>query len=273
VEIGLALGTVDAGSGQPVPLRRVAEQALEAERLGYSSAWVMDHLFLDRDGARGGAHDPFVQLGHLAAVTTRITLGVLVAGAPFRHPAQLAREAAAVADAAPGRFVLGLGAGWHEPEFAAFDLPFERKVSRLAEYVPIVKRLLAGERLNASGDFYALRQASILTTAPPPPVWVAAFKPRMIELTSEFADGWNAAWLEPDASRFMELKSMVDEAQSRVGRRGRLLISAGVQVGSAGDPQEAIATYEKAGADHVVFNFGERPFLSYEPALMKKPFS
>lgn len=272
MELGLALGTVDADSGRPVPLAEIGDRAVQAEALGYSSAWVMDHLFIDRDGVRGGGHDPFVTLGHLAARTGRITLGVLVAAAPFRHPAQLAREASAVADAAPGRFVLGLGAGWHEPEFSAFDLPFEHKVARLAEYVPLVMRLLAGERISQRGDFYTLSEASILTTAPAPPVWIAAFGPRMIELTARSADGWNAAWLEADPARFLELKAVVDSAQRRVERARPLAISAGLQVGST-DPRPALSAYEKAGADHVILNFGARPFLSFDPELMERPFS
>lgn len=273
MEIGLALGTLEAGSGRPVPLAQVAEQAAAAEGLGYSSAWVMDHLLIERDGARHAAHDPFVTLAYLAAVTSRITLGVLVAAAPFRHPAQLAREAAAVADAAPGRFILGLGAGWHEPEFRAFDLPFERRVARLAEYLPIVKQLLAGRSLSAAGDFYRLREAAILTTAAAPPVWVAAFKPRMQHLAATFADGWNVAWLGADVSRFRELKSVIDEMQSRRRRERPLTISAGVQVEPAADLAKTLAAYERAGAEHVILNFGAQPFLSFDAAAMKRAFS
>ena len=272
MRIGLALGTVDAGSGRPVPLAQVAEQALEAERLGYSSAWVMDHLFVERDGARHGAHDPFVTLAYLAAVTHRITLGVLVAAAPFRDPGQLAREAAAMTDAAPGRFVLGLGAGWHEPEFTAFNLPFERRVARLNEYVPIVKRLLAGEQVSVRGDFYRARAAEVLNTAPAPPVWVAAFKPRMIQLTVELADGWNAAWLDQDPSRFLELKSIVDEARARNRRERPLTISVGVHVGPGRDVRRTLAGYAEAGAEHVILNFGPRPFESFEPGAPKRAF-
>ena len=273
MDIGLALGTLDAGSGKPLPLARVAEQAVEAERLGYSSAWVMDHLIIERDGQRVAAHDPFVTLGHLAGRTRRITLGVLVAGAPFRHPGQVAREAAAVADAAPGRFVLGLGAGWHEPEFAAFGLPFARKVARLEEYVPIVTGLLAGQSLSVDGEFYRLREATILTTAPPPPVWVAAFQPRMLELTARHADGWNAAWLGADPGRFSDLKRQLDEACTRVGRERPLTITAGVQADPAGALAPLLDAYEKAGADQVIINFGLRPFVSFDPAAMARPFA
>jgi alkanesulfonate monooxygenase SsuD/methylene tetrahydromethanopterin reductase-like flavin-dependent oxidoreductase (luciferase family) len=269
VEIGLALGTVDARSGRPLPLADVAEQAAEAEQLGYSSAWVMDHLFVERDGVRGGAHDPFVTLGHLAGRTSRITLGVLVAAAPFRHPGQLAREAAAVADAAPGRFVLGLGSGWHEPEFTAFDLPFQRKVARLEEYLQLVKRLLAGERVSAAGGFYNMRDASLLITAPAPPVWLAAFGPRMLALTARHADGWNVAWLGADPERFMGLKGALDAAR---GNRP-MTISVGVQVEPGQDVKRMLAAYERAGAEHVILNFGARPFLSYDAGAPRRAVS
>jgi alkanesulfonate monooxygenase SsuD/methylene tetrahydromethanopterin reductase-like flavin-dependent oxidoreductase (luciferase family) len=273
MQIGVALGTVDAASGHPVRLAEVAAQAVEAERLGYSSAWVMDHLFLVRDGDRAGAHDPFVTLAYLAACTSRITIGVLVAAAPFRHPGQLARESAAVADAAPGRFILGLGAGWHEPEFTAFDLPFDRRVARLDEYLRIVKALLTAGEFSGAGDFYRLREAVTLSTAPPPPIWVAAFKPRMQSLTARLADGWNAAWLPPDTGRFRELKSVIDDAQSRVRRERPLTISAGIQVEAATDIAAALANYESAGAEHVILNFGPRPFVSFDAEALKRAFS
>src|SRR5919204_288895 len=162
----------------------------------------------------------------LPSPTMASTAPELVAAAPFRHPGQLAREAAAVADAAPGRFILGLGSGWHEPEFTAFDLPFQRKVARLEEYLQLVKRLLAGERVSASGGFYSLRDASVLITAPAPPVWLAAFGPRMLQLTARHADGWNAAWLGADPERFLGLKDTLDGAR---GNRP-ITISVGVQV-------------------------------------------
>jgi alkanesulfonate monooxygenase SsuD/methylene tetrahydromethanopterin reductase-like flavin-dependent oxidoreductase (luciferase family) len=85
-----------------------------------------------------------IALGYLASRTRRIQVGTLVACNSFRHPAQLAREAAALADAFGGRFILGLGAGWHGPEYTAFGIPFDHKVGRLSETLEVVAGLLRG---------------------------------------------------------------------------------------------------------------------------------
>src|SRR5205085_939423 len=76
---------------------------------------------------------PMVTLAYLAAGTTDAELGTLVVCNSFREPGQLGREALALADASAGRFILGLGAGWHQPEYDGFGIPFDHKVSRLEE--------------------------------------------------------------------------------------------------------------------------------------------
>jgi alkanesulfonate monooxygenase SsuD/methylene tetrahydromethanopterin reductase-like flavin-dependent oxidoreductase (luciferase family) len=172
---------------------------------------------------------------------------------------------------APGRIILGLGAGWHEPEFAAFDLPFERKVSRLTEYVPIVSRLLTGERFSQEGDFYTLRDASIITTAAAPPVWVAASGPRMLDLTARHADGWNVAWMTAGTEHFIAQKRLMDEARRRAGRQRPLTVSVGLLASADGDRlASTLRDYEKAGADHVILNFSPQPFLAFDDEALKR---
>src|SRR5207302_1423412 len=147
-------------------------------------------------------HDPMLCLAQVAAVTTRITLGSLVLGHAFRHVGQLAREASALADMSGGRFVLGLGAGWHQPEFKAFGLPFDHRVSRLEEAVEPLRQLLRRERMTVNGKWLSLSDASVAVTSPAPPVWIAAEGPRMLALAAR-ADGWNHAyWSGADTTRF-----------------------------------------------------------------------
>jgi alkanesulfonate monooxygenase SsuD/methylene tetrahydromethanopterin reductase-like flavin-dependent oxidoreductase (luciferase family) len=126
----------DYGSYVPRSPLDIAQQAARAETLGFDSVWVMDHVFIQRKAGRVVAHDPLICLTAAAMATERVTLGSLVLSHAFRHPAQLAREASALADVTGGRFVLGLGAGWHEPEFAALGLPYDHRVGRLEEAHP-----------------------------------------------------------------------------------------------------------------------------------------
>ena len=114
-----------------------------------------------------------------------------------------------------GRLILGLGCGWHEPEYRAFGFPFDRRVSRFAEAVEIVVRLLDGERLTFRGDYYEVEDAAL---APAParriPVLVASKQERMNGLTARWGDMWNTAWFRRPDDRFDERRAL------RAGARG-----------------------------------------------------
>ena len=127
--------------------------ATRAEALGFDSVWISDHLFLDiaRYGAPPGPRgtvEPFTALAGLAALTERVRLGTLVACAPLRHPAIVAKMATTIDLVSDGRFDLGLGAGWYEPEFRAFGYPFGTVGERfrgLEEAVEAIAALFAGD--------------------------------------------------------------------------------------------------------------------------------
>jgi len=143
----------DYYSYAPKTLADIARQAKSAEALGFDSVWVMDHVFIQRPNGRVLAHDPMICLAAVAAATDRIKLGSLVLGHAFRHAGQLAREASALADASAGRFILGLGSGWHRPEFDALGLPFDHRVGRLEEAVQPLRQLLRGQRATVRGTW------------------------------------------------------------------------------------------------------------------------
>ena len=91
-----------------------------------------------------------------------------------------------------GRFILGVGAGWHDPEYEAFGYPINHRYSRYEESVGILRALLDGEHVTMSGRFHRMRGAVL---APPParriPILIAGDGPRMLRLTARSADGWN----------------------------------------------------------------------------------
>lgn len=108
--------------------------AQEAENLRLDSLWVRDHL-LYRDAVYGevGCWEAFTVLSALAASTSSITLGTLVAAIPFRNPALLAKMAGTIQEISQGRFILGLGCGWHRAEFESFGYPYDCRVARFAD--------------------------------------------------------------------------------------------------------------------------------------------
>ena len=133
MKVGVTLKMYDYATYRPKTLAEVADQARLAETIGFDSVWVMDHAFIQRPPGRVMAHEPLTTLAWVAAVTSEIKLGTLVLNHAFRHIGQLAREASALADMSAGRFVLGLGSGWHRPEFYALGLPYTYRVSRIEE--------------------------------------------------------------------------------------------------------------------------------------------
>src|SRR6185312_11871021 len=185
---------------------------------GFDSVWVMDHLLIQRSDRRVLAHDPMLCLAQVAAATSRIQLGSMVLCHGFRHAGQLAREASALADASSGRFVLGLGAGWHRPEFDALGLPFDHKVGRLEEAIDPLLHLLAGETVSVDGAWLKLSGASVAITSKPPPLWIAADGPRMLALAAR-ADGWSHSnWGASDTRPFREAVVRFDRELRAAGR-------------------------------------------------------
>ena len=117
------------------------------------------------------------------------------------------------------RLILGLGSGWHEPEYDAFDFPFDHRVGRFSEDLEITSRLLRKERFSFSGQW---RRMDDIVLIPPPerpvPVLVAAKRPRMLRLTATWADAWNVAWFSGVDDRLRAQLAALAEACRAVGR-------------------------------------------------------
>lgn len=197
--------------GEPITFEAFEGWALRAERLGFDSVWVSDHLFYSFarygvEGERSASLEPLTALAAIAATTERVRLGTLVLGAPFRQPGQLARMAAGIDQISGGRLDLGIGAGWFEEEFEAFGYPFGNAGDRFAileETLQVLGALFSGGPVTHDGPAVRLRDAELL---PPPvqspvPVWVGGKGgPRLLRLAARHATGWNTVWrVEPGA--------------------------------------------------------------------------
>jgi probable F420-dependent oxidoreductase len=200
----------------------LAALARAAEETGFDSIWVGDHLLYRGDGRpERGPWDCWTVLAALAAVTTRVELGPLVACTAFRPAALLARAAAAVDEVSGGRLRVALGAGWNETEFRAFGLPFDQRTSRFEEAFEIVRRLLAGERVSLHGAFNSLEDAVVLPRPRrAPPLMVGGDGPRLLAATLPHVDWWNT-WFDRFGNRadgFASSSARIDEACERAGR-------------------------------------------------------
>jgi probable F420-dependent oxidoreductase len=165
-----------------------AEIAREAERLGYAGAWSFEV-----DGIDG--FSPLAVVG----MATGLRVGIAIANVFSRGPATLAISAAGIAEIAPGRFCLGVGAG-SEPIVEAWNGGrFDRPATRVREMVHVLRSALAGERVVFRGETFAVDGFRLSRPVEHPvPIHVAALRPGMLRLAGEVADGVVLNWLSAD---------------------------------------------------------------------------
>ena len=266
----LPMSVVDTpGGGMPSwPEARAFAQGAEAA--GLDSVWVFDHFYNDPvEGPIEGQHEGWSTLVATAAVTERVEVGSIVLCSTFRHPGLVAKMAATTDEVSGGRLILGLGAGWHDPEYDAFGFPKDHRVDRFEDTLRIVRPLLAGERVTVDGRYTSVRDAELV---PAPsrrvPILVAAFGPRMLRLTATYADAWNTAWYGAPNDELREHFAAFDAALDEVGRDpADVQRTVGVRIagphgepddddeafiGSVDDVARILDGYEALGADHLI---------------------
>lgn len=207
MRVGLALPHYDFSlpGGGPVAFEPVASQAVRAERLGFDSVWVSDHFFasLGRYGGgdeRYGSLEPLTTLAALAGMTSRVRLGTLVLSAGFRHPALVAKSAAAIDRLSGGRLELGLGAGWFKDEFDGHGYPFgsaRERFDLLEETIAYLTTLFDGEPGSFAGERFTMRDAYNHPRPiqdPPPMLLGGKGGRRLLEIAARYAAGWNTVW-------------------------------------------------------------------------------
>ena len=174
----------------------LSSAALLAEDAGFDSVWIPDHLMFRSEDRTGGAWESCSLLAALGAATSLITLGSAVIATAFRNPALLAKIASTIDEITGGRFVLGIGAGWNEPEFDAYGYPKDHRVDRFAESIEIIAPLLRTGRADFEGTYHTARDCVLepRREGTGPPIMIGTLGARMMEIAARHADRWNA-WL------------------------------------------------------------------------------
>jgi probable F420-dependent oxidoreductase len=218
----------------PVPpdLAACRRVAARVEALGYDSIWIAD---------TGAGPDAFVVAAAAALATTSIRLGTAVIPVYTRSPSVMAAGAGSVAQLAPGRFVLGIGASSETIVERWGGVPFRRPLTRMRETTQVVRTMLAGERTSFDGR--TIRTNGFRLVSPPPapvPIYLAALMPPMLELAGEIADGVVLNMMPVDAvPRMLE---HVRRGAARAGRDGAgLEVVARFQTIVTDDPAQARA--------------------------------
>jgi alkanesulfonate monooxygenase SsuD/methylene tetrahydromethanopterin reductase-like flavin-dependent oxidoreductase (luciferase family) len=256
MKIGIMIPMGWRGERPPMSWPEIEALARRAEAGGVDSLWIEDQLLIRGEGElEVGLHECWTIVSALAAVTKRVELGTLVSATPFRPPGMLAKIAATVDEVCGGRLILGLGCGWHKPEFDAFGYPFDHRVGRFEEALQVIAPLVRGQRVTFKGDWTNVEDLVLL---PAPrrriPIMIGSSRERMHRLAARHGDIWNAAFYGVPTERWANRRAQFVEACETEGRDlATLPITVGLSVdaepGAELDPREAIPADRSALLD------------------------
>ncbi|MGB3327907.1 MAG: LLM class flavin-dependent oxidoreductase [Thermomicrobiales bacterium] len=207
----------------------VVEIGLAAKAAGFDALWFADHFEM----GHGTAEDPFrgvwecwTLMAALAARVPDLQIGSLVACTGYRNPGVIAKMTEMIDEISGGRFILGLGAGWHRPEYDHFGFPFDHRVSWFEDAISIIHPLLREGNADYQGEFFQANDALNIPRGPRPngaPILVGSNGPRMLNLVARYADAWNTVWHSDTAKAKTQLLA-VDAACEAVGRDPKSLV-------------------------------------------------
>mgnify|MGYP001367818417 CR=1 FL=1 len=253
--LGLKLSPQDCTIEDLRAVWRIADEA------GFDHLWAFDHfnpIFAD---VTGDVFEGMTLLAAMAEATSRVRIGLMVAGNTYRHPGVLAKMATTIDHLSGGRLEFGLGAGGAQAEHTMLGIPFDtagERIARLGEALTICRMLWTGERSTFAGRHYRLTDAVSNpkpVQRPHPPIWVGGAGERStLRVVAEHADVWNVIGPVEEVAR---KSSVLDRHCARIGR-DPATIKRSVQ--PRFDPSEPAATvdllhaYEDAGfTENVVY--------------------
>ena len=290
---------------------RIVEMAVAGEESGFSSLWVMDHLY--QLPALGGEDSPMLEaytlLGALAARTRSAQLGTLVTGVTYRNPAILAKQVTTLDVVSSGRAILGIGAAWHDIEHVAFGVDFPpagERLDRLEEALQICRAMFTEDAPSFTGKHYRVEKIRNLPRPIRPdgiPIMVGGGgEKRTLRLVAQYADQCNVSGdidtvhhklevlrrhcddvgRDPAEIRTTRLGSLflTDSPQQTIDTRAMLIdlageeFAAGCTIGTDDEVVEQVAIMIDAGIDEPIFNlpFSDSATIRRAGELLSKTF-
>lgn len=228
----------------------------------FSSCWNFDHFYPLVGDPKGTCMESWVTLSALTCMTSRVRVGCMVTGAPYRHPAVTANMALTLDIVSGGRLNLGLGAGWFEPECQAYGIdlkPMKERMDRFEESVQIIRSLMANETTDFEGNHFQLKEARAepkgIQPGGPPVIIGGGGEKRTLKIAAMYADHWNLSFASPE--QFSAKKAVLARHCEDVGRNLDE-IECSVQIALPADqpPNESAdlaACLRDAGVDTVIF--------------------
>jgi len=213
-----------------MPWDEVLDRVQFAEELGFDGAWGFDHFQPMYGEGPGETFEGMTTLVALAGATSRIRLGLLVAGVTYRHPSVFASQAITIDHASHGRLELSIGAAWFDKEHTELGIPFPSTPQRfdlLEDQLEILQRLFTGEVVSYDGKMVSLHDAQLLPRPvqdPHPPIWIGGSGPkRTMPLVAKYADVWHT-WGTPNSLRDANVR--LDELAVAAGREPSAIMRA-----------------------------------------------
>lgn len=175
----------------------ILEMSTLAERIGIEGLWFADHFSFTSDTDLRGSWDAWTLMAAIAANVPNVQIGPLVACTAYRNPGVIAKMTEMIQDISGGRFILGLGAGWHKPEYDQFGIRFEPRVSQFEEALKIIHGLVRNGEADVQGEHYQANRAVNLPRSAEghrTPILIGSSGDRMLGLLARYADAWNTCW-------------------------------------------------------------------------------
>lgn len=262
MKLGIALGRLHPGF--------FIDCTVEADRLGYESVWLPEHLVLTAKMSRsphpGHTHppvppdtpvfDPFSYLAHLAALTERVRLGTHVFNIGLRHPFTTARGVQTVDVLSGGRLEFGIGASWLEEEWVAAQLDFSTRGRRVDEAVEVCKRLWTDEVTDYQGEFFRFEGVVFEpkpVQRPWPPILVGGESPAALRRAARHGDGWIGI-----THSFESIVEPIAQLHKLLAENGRDLDGFQIVVGGAHQSVDDLRRWEGLGVTRLIVAPWER---------------
>ncbi len=229
----MKIGITPVNVGGP-EVKSAAKLAVKAESVGVESVWTFEHVIVPCDyqskypyndsgkmGAMPETHfiDPLIQLANVAGQTSKLRLGTGVNILPQANPLFLAKQAASLDFISGGRFLLGVGIGWLEEEYAALGVPFARRGARFDDYVVAMKKVWSGEVVEHRSDFIqwsGFKSYPLPVQKPHLPLIIGGASRKAFERVIDHGDGWFAP--QRDAAKLAE---QIEDLFSAAEKKGR----------------------------------------------------
>jgi probable F420-dependent oxidoreductase len=254
----------------------VVEMAQQAEALGYDSVWMTDVVVQTpspEDARFASSLEALTVTAYLAALTTRVQLGISVLVLAQRSPVLVAKEAATLDCLSGGRLVLGVGAGYHEMQFRWLGTEYRNRGRRLDEYILAMRELWTAPEPRFDGQYVAF--ADVVFSPRPvqpqgPPIVIGGSSPAALRRAARLADGWHPVGLTPAqyAAGMRQIHALAAGRQVEGSLRIRTTLDrrlaattggdSAVQVTLDGSPAEIrarVGEYQAAGVRHLVVYF------------------